>query len=118
MNNFEGSDGGPLPCKVCGAPAGDEHAPTCMYVKDLARFMVKPKKKMVRVVLSSTSYVDFEAPEGFSLLRFVTDVRATGYWLNETIYVPASEIKGIFIWQGDAPPPVEGNIVPFTKPVA
>lgn len=105
-------------CPGCGAEEGAEHHPMCTYVIDVKRFMPIPKKKMVRVVLSAASYVDFEAPEGFSLFRFVTDVRATGHWLNENLYVPASEIKGIFLWQGDTPPPAEGNIVPFTKPVA
>lgn len=104
-------------CPGCGAEEGTEHHPSCTYVIDVKRFMPTPKKKMVRVVLSSTSYVDFEAPEGFDLLRFVTDIRATGHWLNASLYVPASEIKGIFLWYGDTPPPAEGNIIPF-KPGA
>ena len=80
------------------------------------------KKKMLRVVLRGAAqqvfWFDIPVPEdpNWTLPSFVLSIRAAGYLLNSEIYVPASEIQSVFLYDVDKPPePAKGVIIQFPK---
>jgi hypothetical protein len=75
--------------------------------------MNTPNRKC-RVVIKGThgdNFADFSIDHTFHLPGFVTNVRATGLFMNDEIYVPAAEIRCIFIY-------TEGSEGAVFRPVA
>ena len=77
----------------------------------------KPQKKLRVIHKTSLGplgslFFDSDVPEDFSLPTFISSIRAVGYLLFETVYVPLDEIAAILVWSEDKPPP-QMNVLPF-----
>lgn len=59
----------------------------------------------IRVVTRDGNFFDMDQPEGWSMLAYVSSIRASGCIVNEQIYVPHEFIGCIFAYDADAPPP-------------
>lgn len=94
-------------------------APEISYTRgDNVTPLPKPKKNL-RIIhktpLGSFGALFFDInglDDGFTLPVYVQAVRAAGYILNDTLYVPADEIAGMFVWTEDKPPQPM-NVVQF-----
>lgn len=80
---------------------------------------IPPEKptQTVRVVLKNGFWFDFLADEQFNLTTYVSTIRACGYILNVSLYVPLTEIQAIFMYPTNAPPKEQGVVVPFDHKV-
>lgn len=58
----------------------------------------------IRVITSFGGWFDMDAPVTFDLPQYVQAIRAAGYSLNNTIYVPHEHIVSIFVFDPDAEP--------------
>jgi len=61
----------------------------------------------IRVTLTTGMWIDFDAPDDFSIPIFISSIRATGYWLHPNVYVPHDKIVAIGRLDGDAVAPVK-----------
>jgi hypothetical protein len=59
----------------------------------------------IRMVTRDGNFFDMDQPENFDLPTYVNAIRACGYALNKTLYVPHEFIGVIFTFDADAPPP-------------
>lgn len=58
----------------------------------------------IRVITSYGGCFDMDSPPDFKLQTYIQAVRAAGYALNDTIYVPLDHIVSIFVYDPDAAP--------------
>lgn len=58
----------------------------------------------IRVITSFGGWFDMDKPPDFSLPVYVQAIRAAGYSLNDTIYVPHEHVVSIFVFDPDADP--------------
>lgn len=58
----------------------------------------------IRVITSFGGWFDMDAPPSFHLPTYVQSIRAAGYALNDTIYVPHEHVISIFVFDPDADP--------------
>ena len=65
----------------------------------------------IRVITAYGQWFDMNQPEKFELSVFVQAIRAAGYMLNPTLYVPHEHIVTIFTFDTEAMPeqPVPGS---------
>lgn len=61
-------------------------------------------ERKIRVTCSTGHWFDMDEPPGFELSQYVTSVRATGFMLNDRMYVPHEHVVSIFIYDVDNPP--------------
>lgn len=70
------------------------------------------KKEMIRVVTKLGHAYDLIKPPDFSMLAFMTSVKANGHIMNEHMYQPLDQIVTIFVYAVDNPPK-EGQVLQF-----
>ena len=58
----------------------------------------------IRVITSFGGWFDMDQPENFDLPNYVQAIRAAGYALNKTLYVPHDHIVTIFTFDTGAEP--------------
>jgi hypothetical protein len=75
--------------------------------------IVPQKKEVVRVVTKNGWWLDFDKLDNFSMVQFITGIRAQGYLLNDRVYITHDEIQSIFIYDKESPPQQMGAVVPF-----
>jgi hypothetical protein len=65
----------------------------------------------IRVITSYGGWFDMDQPEKFDLCTYVQAIRAAGYALNKSLYVPHEHIVTIFTFDSEAMPeqPVPGS---------
>jgi hypothetical protein len=67
----------------------------------------------IRVVTSYGGWFDMDRMPEFNLFQFATSLRATGFLLNETVYVPQEHVVSVFLFDSDTPP----QMPPSTSPM-
>ena len=60
--------------------------------------------KKIRATTSFGGWFDMDSPPDFHLPSYVQSIRAAGYCLNETMYVPHAAIISIFVFDPEASP--------------
>ena len=65
----------------------------------------------IRVITSFGGWFDMDQPDNFDLPTYVNAIRACGYALNKTLYVPHEHVVTIFTFDTEAMPeqPVPGS---------
>ena len=58
----------------------------------------------IRVITAYGGWFDMDQPKDFDLPVYVQSVRAAGYALNKTLYVPHEPLVTIFTFDTDAAP--------------
>jgi hypothetical protein len=58
----------------------------------------------IRVITAYGSWFDMDQPPGFELPAYVQSIRAAGYMLNATLYVPHEHLVTIFTFDTEAMP--------------
>jgi len=63
------------------------------------------RKEKIRVV-TTVGWFDLDKPTDFFDMRaLVRGIKADGYLVNDTLFVPWDHLVTIFIWTTDKPPP-------------
>lgn len=58
----------------------------------------------IRVITSFGGWFDMDKPPDFNLPTYVQSIRAAGYALNDTMYVPHEHVITIFVFDPEAEP--------------
>jgi hypothetical protein len=64
----------------------------------------------IRVITSFGGWFDMDKPPDFSLPTYIQHIRAAGYMLNETMYVPHDQLVSVFVFDTDNMPQVPQGV--------
>jgi len=86
-----------------------EQCPNCGCTQPGPAPVTRVPGRHIRVVTKQGLWFDMDMQVGFSMVTFVTAIKAMGQLINEAVYQPHDNIATIFVWS-DAAPPKDGGV--------